>query len=122
MILSADFVTFIAYSVALFMVISSILCLKAHLQERTSEGMDYKVACLHVLVVLSFFLGQVVYTVIVDSVVAWCLRNGKHREQELRGWLSLAWCIKMICVFVGCMTILYMFSRYAVAQQSVQST
>ena len=69
---------------------------------------------------LSFFVGQLLYTIISDAVIVWCLKSEEFDNKTYHLWLSLAWCIKMICIFVSCMTILYMFWRYKVAEKLIQ--
>jgi len=110
------------YLLTICLVSRPISQMRKFLQAVTVEGMNMRAACLHLVLVLIFFVSLLVNMAINYSVVAICIVREDLKPIDYMKWLLVGYLIKAVGMFAGCITLLYMFWRYTLLQELVKQS
>ena len=120
--LTFDIVLTVGYSICVMVIMLSIRKLRDLLsndQLAGGVGMNWRAAFMHLAVVLTFYLTQLIYD-IINYVTGWAtMKYDTHSTQYLSAVFTSGWLIKIVggslasCILIG------MFWRYTLVQKVI---
>lgn len=120
--LSFDIILTIGFSICVMVICLSIRKLRDLLRSEKlagGVGMNWGAAYMHLAVVLTFYLTQLIYDVI-NYVTGWLtVKNETQSTQNLSTAFTTGWLIKIIGMSIASCILIWMFWRYTLVQQMI---